>query len=367
VSPFQGHDVDLAGDVLNDHTGDILPLPRKTPLMLEDLEQDGKPQARCPALVGEQPLLAGRQGPVLEEFVGIPVVLHAASPCLGRNTWYSSPLSDKAVAQNGATVYHFAESGKGEVFRLSGGSRVAKKAEKRPDFVAPSEKAKSHVVGQIVRLARKERLDYADFLYVCQQARRKLGLRKPRKERKLPQLLPEADFQRFFRVLQECGDLQHEIMLKLLFYTAVRVSELVRIRVEDVDTQQCKIFINRGKGSKDRYILFPRSFRLVLRSHLKANPKNRYLFESRHCTPFTLRRVQQIVQGYRDRAGIAQHVHPHLFRHQMLTFLTAQGLSDAQIQLISGHESKRSLEVYQHLSLETVEEAYQEVMKSVGV
>jgi integrase/recombinase XerD len=257
--------------------------------------------------------------------------------------------------------------GKAKFHWPSGGSRVAKKVEKRPDFVAPSEKAKSHVVGQIVRLARKERLDYADFLYVCQQARRKLGLRKPKKERKLPQLLPEADLRRFFRVIQDCGDLQHEIMLKLLFYTAVRVSELARIRVEDVDTQQCKIFISQGKGSKDRYILFPRSFRLVLRSHLKANPKNRYLFESRRCTSFTPRRVQQIVQRYRDRAGIAQHVHPHLFRHQMLTFLTSQGLSDAQIQLISGHESKKSLEVYQHLSLDTVEEAYQEVMKSVGV
>jgi DNA-binding beta-propeller fold protein YncE len=53
-----------------------------------------------------------------------------------------------------------------------------------------------------------------------------------------------------------------------------------------------------------RYILFPRSFRLVLRSHLKANPKNRYLFESRRCTPFTPRRVQQIVQGYRDRGRV---------------------------------------------------------------
>jgi site-specific recombinase XerD len=244
---------------------------------------------------------------------------------------------------------------------------VPKKIAKRRYFVAPSEKAKSHVVGQIVRLARKERLDYAEFVYVCQQARRKLGLRKPKKERKLPQLLPEADLKRFFHVLQECGDLQHEIMLKLLFYTAVRVSELVRIRVEDVDIQQCKIFINRGKGSKDRYILFPRSFRLVVRSHLKNNPKNRYMFESRRCTPFTPRRVQQIVQGYRDRAGIAQHVHPHLFRHQMLTFLTSQGLSDAQIQLISGHESKRSLEVYQHLSLDTVEEAYQEAVRSIGL
>ena len=89
-------------------------------------------------------------------------------------------------------------------------------------------------------------------------------------------------------------------MLKLLFFTAVRVSELVGIRVEDVDTQQGKIFINQGKGGKDRYILFPKGFRLVLRSHLRANPKNRYLFESQRCTPFTPRRVQQIVQVYRD-------------------------------------------------------------------
>jgi site-specific recombinase XerD len=244
---------------------------------------------------------------------------------------------------------------------------VSKKVGKREDFVAPDRKAKSHVVAQIVRIARRERLSYADFLYVCQQARRKLGLRKPTKERKLPQLLPETDLKRFFRIIQECGDLHHEIMLKLLFYTAVRVSELVGIRVEDVDTQQCKIFINRGKGGKDRYILFPESFRLVLRSHLQANPKNRYLFESRRCTPFTSRRVQQIVQGYRDRSGIAQHVHPHLFRHQMLTYLTAQGLSDAQIQLISGHESKKSLEVYQHLSLDTVEPAYQKAVASIGL
>ena len=132
----------------------------------------------------------------------------------------------------------------------------------------------------------------------------------------------------------------------------------------------CQCLIERREGGAAEEIpcsACGQTFRLVLRSHLKANPKNRYLFESRRCTPFTPRRVQQIVQGYRDRAGIAQHVHPHLFRHQMLTFLTAQGLTDAQIQLISGHESKRSLEVYQHLSLETVAEAYQEVMKSVGV
>jgi site-specific recombinase XerD len=244
---------------------------------------------------------------------------------------------------------------------------AAKPTTKRHDFVSPNEKAKSAVVTQFVRIARKERLDYDDFLYVCQQARKKLGLRKPKRERKLPQLLPEIELKKFFRVIQECGDLQHEIMLKLLFLTAVRVSELVSIKVEDIDFDQCKIFIAEGKGRKDRYILFPAKFRLVLKSHLWANPKNRYLFETTRYTPFTTRRVQQIVKQHREEAGITQPIHPHLFRHQMITFLTAKGLSDSQIQLISGHESKKSLEVYQHLSLKNVEQAYQEAVKSIEV
>lgn len=242
-----------------------------------------------------------------------------------------------------------------------------KRPTKRRHFVATNRKAKSEVIAQLVRLARKERLDYQEFLYVCQQARRKLGLRKPQRERKLPQLLPATELKKFFRVLQKCGDIQHEIMLKLLFFTAVRVSELVRIKVAEIDFDQCKIFIAEGKGGKDRYILFPKSFRLVLQSHLRANPKNRYLFETTRATPFTTRRIQQIVQQYRLEAGITQPVHPHLFRYQMLTYLTTKGLSDSQIQLISGHESKQSLETYQHLSLQNVEQAYQEAVKAIEI
>jgi integrase len=240
---------------------------------------------------------------------------------------------------------------------------MTKDTPNQPDFVSSDENAKLDAVRELVRIARKHRFDYDDCLYVCQQARRKLGLRKPKRERKLPQLLSEAEIRRFFEAIERCGDLQHEIMLKLLFFTAVRVSELAHIQVSDIDLDACKIVIDQGKGNKDRYILFPAGFRLVLRSHLRANPQNRYLFETRLFGPFTARRIQQIVQKYREQAGLRQHVHPHLFRHQILTFLTSRGLSDTQIQLISGHATKKSLEVYQHLSLEAVNTAYQEAVK----
>ena len=82
---------------------------------------------------------------------------------------------------------------------------------------------------------------------------------------------------------------------------------------------------------------------MVLKSHLHAVPRNRYLFETRRFGPFTTRRIQQIVQGYREMAGITQPLHPHLFRHQMLTYLTSKGLTDAQIQLISATKAKRAL------------------------
>lgn len=226
---------------------------------------------------------------------------------------------------------------------------------------------KKEIVEKIVRIAKKERLSYDDFIYVCGEARKKLGLKRPKKEKSLPQILPETELKRFFQVIQDCGNLQHEIMLKLLFFTAVRVSELVKIKVGDIDFNKCKIFIEEGKGKKDRYILFPKSFRLVLQSHLKANPKNKYLFETTRYTAFSTRRIQQIVKQYKEKAGIKQKVHPHLFRHQMITYLTSKGLSDSQIQLISGHESKKSLEIYQHLSLKNVEQDYQEAVKSIEI
>ncbi|MDQ5934351.1 MAG: integrase/recombinase XerD [Cyanobacteriota bacterium erpe_2018_sw_21hr_WHONDRS-SW48-000092_B_bin.40] len=240
---------------------------------------------------------------------------------------------------------------------------VGKAIKNRANFAPTNKNAKSEAVKKISSIARQHRLSYEEFVSVCQQVRNKLRLTKTKKERQLPEILSMTELKQFFKAVQSCEDLQHELMLKLLLYTAIRVSELVNIRVSDVDLDACKIFINQGKGSKDRYILFPSGFRLALKSHLKANNQNKYLFESRLNQPYTTRRIQQIVKEYCERSGLRRAVHPHLLRHQMLTYLTSRGISDAKIQLISGHESRKSLEVYQHLSLESVEKEYQQALR----
>ena len=219
----------------------------------------------------------------------------------------------------------------------------------------------------IANLVRRARLDYDGFRRVCADVRKLTGLRRPARGKRLPRILPDEALKRFYEAVQRAGNLQHELLLRLLFYTAARVSELTDIEVSDIDFDACKIFIGEGKGDKDRFILFPDDFRLALKTHLAAHPENRYVFESRQRTKYSTRRVQQIVGEYGEAAGIEQKVHPHLFRHQMLTWLTAQGLPDAQIQLISGHASKKSLEVYQHLSLASVRPAYQRAMKDLNI
>lgn len=233
------------------------------------------------------------------------------------------------------------------------------------DFAGANGNAK--LVRAIANLVRRARVDYEAFRRVCAQVRKEIGLRRPRRSRRLPRILPEASLRRFYQEIDRAGKLQHQIMLRLLFYTAVRVSELVSIAVNDIDLDGCKIFVERGKGDKDRYILFPESFRLILKAHLAANPENRYLFESRQRTKFSTRRVQQVVAHYAELAELPERIHPHLLRHQMLTFLTAHGLPDSQIQLISGHASKKSLETYQHLSLAHVEPGYQRAVKELPV
>jgi integrase/recombinase XerD len=90
--------------------------------------------------------------------------------------------------------------------------------------VAANVKAKSEIVAKLVFMARKERLNYDAFQYVCREARKKLGLRRPKRGRTLPKLLSESDLKAYFRAIQECGDLEHDFMLKFPFFTSIRVS-----------------------------------------------------------------------------------------------------------------------------------------------
>ena len=125
---------------------------------------------------------------------------------------------------------------------------------------------KAQLVAQIARLVRKEGLDYEGWRYVAKRVRQVCDLRPEKKGRRLPRVLTTDEFRRFYQIVDRAEDVQHALMLRLLFFTAVRVSELCNIGISEVDIEACKIRINQGKGSQGPV----RALRQVLR-HGPAN------------------------------------------------------------------------------------------------
>ena len=236
-----------------------------------------------------------------------------------------------------------------------------------PNEMTQTKSAKSRIVARISRLVRRAGLDYEGWRYVTKRVRQECDLKPTRKGRRLPKVLTQDDFRRFYEAVDRADDVQHSLMLRLLFYTGVRVSELCGIEVAHVDLEQCKIFIEQGKGSKDRYVLFGRSFATALRTHIAAHPDNRWLFQTRRHTRYSTRRVQQIVGAYAERVGVKAT--PHTFRHQAITYLTRHsGLADAELQLITGHAKRETLAIYQHIALDgDLQKKYEEAMKDAGL
>lgn len=222
---------------------------------------------------------------------------------------------------------------------------------------------KTKIVSQISRIIRKAGLDYDGWRYVSKRVRQECDLRPKKKGRKLPRVLTGDEFRRFYQIVDRADDVQHCLMLRLMFYTGVRVSELCAMKLEDVDLDNHKIRIEQGKGSKDRYVLFGKAFATALRTHMANHPHNRWLFQTRRASKFSTRRVQQIVKKYAGEAGV--QATPHTFRHQAITWLTRKsGLADAELQLITGHARRETLSIYQHIGLdEELEQKYQSAMK----
>lgn len=226
------------------------------------------------------------------------------------------------------------------------------------------------VARRLTRLLKKERPDYLYVKKVFVYVREALGFRgRPPPVKKLPELLTEAEMTRFYETVWDAADRTHTVMIKLLLFTGIRNAELSTIAIDDLDLKQCTLRIHQGKGGKDRMVPFPRGFRGELGQYLNAQREEgaKYLFETNRQDKFTTRWVRAIMKRYAEKAGIRKRIYPHLFRHQLLTHLAKKGVVDAKLQILSGHANRKSLEIYQDLSLADVAEEYQEAMKDFPI
>src|SRR5260370_28157356 len=135
---------------------------------------------------------------------------------------------------------------------------------------------------QVVRHFRSEQPDYAYLKRVFYHLRQALGVEVPRASRPLPIVPDEEAIRRYYEAILHARREQDLVIFKTLLYTGVRVSELVAIRLDQVDLDLCQIHIVDGKGHKDPMVPFPSTFRglLTLQIHRMTlhNPKYTFLF-----------------------------------------------------------------------------------------
>jgi integrase/recombinase XerD len=222
---------------------------------------------------------------------------------------------------------------------------------------------------KLVRVLRSQHPDAQYLKKVFQHTRELLAVAPNRHPKHLPELLTDRELVALYETIWQAHQLTHLVMLKLLLFTGIRNAELAQLRLTDVDLQTCQVRIALGKGQKDRYVLFPTSFRGELAQYIarQQTQGTTYLFESNRCRPYSTRRIRQLVQQYALAAGIAKRVYPHLFRHQLMTYLTKRGIISPKLQLLSGHTTEQSLAVYRELALSDVAEEYEAAMRSFPV
>ena len=175
-----------------------------------------------------------------------------------------------------------------------------------------------------------------------------LPLERPRRERRLPTVLSRQEAR---RLLDALDNPKHVAILAVAYSSGLRVSEVVRLRHQDLDRERGLVLIRGGKGRKDRTTLLSTTALALLDAYLLQAPQGEWLFPgARGGRPLSTRSVQKVVAAARRRAGIVKPVTPHVLRHSFATHLLESGTDLRVIQELLGHATVRTTEIYTHVS-----------------
>ncbi|MBI5729867.1 MAG: tyrosine-type recombinase/integrase [Ignavibacteriales bacterium] len=169
---------------------------------------------------------------------------------------------------------------------------------------------------------------------------------RPKKEKKLPDVLNEEEVVRIFNAV---SNLKHRTMLMLAYASGLRVSEVVSLKVEDFDIDRNMIHIRGAKGKKDRYTLLPVSLKETLHRYWKEYNlgKSGWLFPgAKPNYHLAAQSIQHVFERSVRQAGITKPVSMHTLRHSFATHLLEHGTDLRYIQELLGHESSKTTEIY---------------------
>lgn len=184
----------------------------------------------------------------------------------------------------------------------------------------------------------------------------------------IPSFLYEAELEELFKVndLEQPLGQRDQALLEIFYATGMRVSECVNLRIDDIDFSLGTIFV-RGKGRKERYVMFGEFAKEALSIYLKDGRKQllkssqsetNIVFLNNRGLPITARGIQYVIENIVKKTTLTVHVHPHKLRHTFATHLLNEGADLRVVQELLGHENLSTTQIYTHVTKDRLRQIY---------
>lgn len=188
-----------------------------------------------------------------------------------------------------------------------------------------------------------------------------LSIKNPKIARKLPNYLSYTEMEDLLKHASNMGEdgLKFRLLLEMLYATGCRVSEIINIKLADINTSTRQIKV-MGKGSKERIVYYGEYADKYLKEYLKANLNynSSYLFAKSNKEKLSVVEVEEIFKKIMRNISLKTHVTPHTIRHTFATHLLNNGADIKTVQTLLGHSSLSTTGIYTHVSTDHLKDIY---------
>ena len=175
------------------------------------------------------------------------------------------------------------------------------------------------------------------------KSQNKIDLKLAKTGKKLPTVLSRKEIE---KIILSMGNSKHRLIISLSYGSGLRVSEVVNLKVSDLDLQELTIHIKQSKGKKDRITILPEKITTNIQNLIAGKNGKNFLFESNRSKKLTTTSLQKIFKKALKNAGVKKNATFHSLRHSFATHLLENGVDVRYVQKLLGHQNIRTTQIY---------------------
>jgi integrase/recombinase XerD len=170
-----------------------------------------------------------------------------------------------------------------------------------------------------------------------------INIRFAKTNKRLPVVLTKSEIH---KIIENIKNPKHKLLISIAYGSGLRVSDVVNLKVEDIDISQMRIHIKRSKGLKDRITMLPDSIKSEIEVIVLSKNKKDYVFESNRNKKMAVRTAQKVFENAIARIALNKPATFHSLRHSFATHLIEDGINIRYIQELLGHSDIRTTQIY---------------------